>query len=726
MTGFSDPQAERTPEARWALAAMAALGLSAVMTQLALMRELLSAFSGNELVLGIILGLWLLLTGLGTWLGRRTLRLRDPVARLLIVQVAIALLPLAEVILVRVLRDRVFLRGADVGLLPAALSSLAVLLPYCLGSGYLLMLGCAILGAGNDSRAAGRVYVADAVGSVAGGLVFSFVLLPVFDHCSLLVFPALLNLLVVVFMARALGKRFAMGIGTAGLIGVLGLFWRWDLDGLSTAAQFPDQSVVFRANSPYGRIVVTQTAGQLNIFENGLPVLATQHPERAEETVHYALAQRPDTAKVLLVSGGASGTALEVLKYPAVREVVYVELDPLILGVAHHFLPAALNDARIRTVNTDGRRFVQQTTERFGMIILDLADPSTAQLNRFFTVEFFAETKRVLTPDGVLAFGLGRYENYVSPELAAVLGLANRTLRSVFTHTLLLPGGRVFILASDAPLFEDVAERLDERGIPREFVKRHYLDAMLTPDRMADMRRAVTTGVGVNRDLSPGLYYRHLRHWLSQFHSRLGRLQWVLAAVLVLCLVRLRAASLAVFASGFGASALQMVLLLAHQVVFGSLYRQVGLIVTAFMLGLAVGGFVGNRWRVKFEGGTLALLALGLALFAAAQPFLLPEIRVVSAARSGSWIAPAVIPVLTLILATVVGMEFPIAARLRRRTVPDAAWRLYTADFIGASLGALLASAWLLPVWGVAGTCGLTAILNLWAATTLFRCKPSP
>jgi len=206
----------------------------------------------------------------------------------------------------------------------------------------------------------------------------------------------------------------------------------------------------------------------------------------------------------------------------------------------------------------------------------------------------------------------------------------------------------------------------------------------------------------------------------------LGRLQWELAAELVLCLVRLRAASLAVFASGFGASALQMVLLLAHQVVFGSLYRQVGLIVTAFMLGLAVGGFVGNRWRVNFEGGTLALLALGLALFAAAQPFLLPEIRVVSAARSGSWIAPAVIPVLTLILATVVGMEFPIAARLRRRTVPDAAWRLYTADFIGASLGALLASAWLLPVWGVAGTCALTAILNLWAATTLFRSKPSP
>ena len=725
MTGFSDRQAERKPERRWTLVAIGALGVSAMMTQLALMRELLSAFSGNELVLGIILGLWLLLTGLGTALGRHTICLRDPIPRLLFAQLAIALLPLAQVILVRVLRDQAFLRGADVGIVATALSGFVVLLPYCVVSGYLLMLGCAILGAGDDSRAAGRVYVADAVGSVAGGLVFSFVLIPVFDHCSLLLFPALLNLLVVVFMARALRKRLAMGIGAACLVGLLGLVIRWDLDALSTAAQFPDQSVVFRANSPYGRLVVTQTAGQLNIFENGLPVLATQHPERAEETVHYALAQRPDAAKVLLVSGGASGTAREVLKYP-VNEVIYVELDPLILRVAHHFLPESLNDTRIRTVNTDGRRFIQQTAERFDVIILDLPDPSTAQLNRFFTAEFFAEARRVLTPDGVLNFGLGRYENYVSPELAAVLGLANRTLRSVFAHTLLLPGGRVFFLASDAPLFADVAERLDVQGIPRQVVTRHYLDATLAPDRLADMQRAIAAPGGVNRDFSPGLYYQHLRHWLSQFHFRLGPLQWALVAVLLACLVWLRAASLAIFASGFGASALQVVLLLAHQVLFGSLYQQVGLIVTVFMLGLAVGGFLANRWRVTLEGRALAWLALAVALFAAALPFLLPVIRVTSAASASSWVAPAIIPTLTLILATVVGMEFPIANRLRQRAVPDAASRLYTADFIGASLGALLASAWLLPVWGVGGTCGLTAGLNLWAFAALRQYGRSP
>jgi spermidine synthase len=719
MIGSSDQWSEEASARRWVLVAMGALGVSAVMTQLALLRELLGAFSGNELVIGLILGLWLLLTGLGTWLGRGAGRLREPLTWLLVVQGAIALLPLVQVIVVRALRDQVFLRGAEVSLAASAWSTGLLLLPYCVASGYLLMLGCAILSSGSEADGPGRVYVADAVGSVAGGVAFTFVLVPVFDHVALLVLPAVLNLLVIVLLARSVRRRWAMSLGAAGLLVLLGVVLSCDLDALSTAAQFPGQSVLFRANSPYGRIVVTRAAGQLNVFENGLPVLATQHPERAEETVHYAMAQRPDAARVLLVSGGASGTALEVLKYPQVREVVYVELDPLILGIAHHFLSESLADERIRTVNTDGRRFILETTERFGVAILDLPDPSTAQLNRFYTAEFFAEVKRVLTPGGVLAFGLGRYENYVSPELAAVLGLEHRTLRSAFSHTLVLPGGRVFFLASAAPLFTNVAERLDERGIPRQFVTHSYLDATLTPDRLADMQGAVSGTGGVNRDFSPQLYYRHLRHWLSQFGNRLDPLVWGLAGMLAVCLVWLRAGSRVIFASGFGASTLQLVLLLAHQVLFGSLYRQVGLLVTLFMLGLATGGMLGNRLRLAPSGRALAWLALAVALFAAGLPWLLPELRTMSQVGAAAWVASAVIPGLTLILAVLVGMQFPLANRLRQATVAEAAARIYTADFAGAGLGALLASAWLLPVWGLVGTCGLTAALNLWAGLAL-------
>ena len=50
------------------------------MTQLTLMRELLAAFSGNELVFGVVLGNWMLLTGIGAALGRTAPWLKSPIA----------------------------------------------------------------------------------------------------------------------------------------------------------------------------------------------------------------------------------------------------------------------------------------------------------------------------------------------------------------------------------------------------------------------------------------------------------------------------------------------------------------------------------------------------------------------------------------------------------------------------------------------------------------------
>ncbi|MCX6866781.1 MAG: hypothetical protein NTV46_11315, partial [Verrucomicrobia bacterium] len=216
---------------RWILIAIGALGVSAVMTQLALMREMLGAFAGNEMVLGILLGNWLLLTGLGAWLGRTSGRLRNPLGVLIQALILVAILPLAQVFLLRALRNVVFLRGAMVGVTETVVSSCVLLAPYCVVSGYLLTLACSMLGqrarlcqnacvtipsvlddlrgrksdrqdaehgrrdaaVSDDADGIGSVYVADCLGSVAGGVLFTFVFVRWLDHLGMLCAPALLN-----------------------------------------------------------------------------------------------------------------------------------------------------------------------------------------------------------------------------------------------------------------------------------------------------------------------------------------------------------------------------------------------------------------------------------------------------------------------------------------------------------------------------------------------------
>jgi len=734
--------------------AVCSLGVSAFVTQLTLMRELLSAFSGNELIFGIVLGNWLLLTGLGSALGRTASRLKSPLAVLVAGQILVAVLPLADVFLLRAVRNVVFVRGAEVGITETVVACLVLLAPYCLTTGYLLTAACLILAAKHagpnlplplgegrgegsatehhdapspnlsqrersrqDSDSIGQVYFLDNVGSVLGGLLFSFVLIHLFDHFGVLYFPAFLNLLFAGLVAWWSGSRMLAALAAAAAVALVGLMAACNLDQRTTAIQYAPQHVVYHGHSPYGDLVVTESAGQLSFLENGVPLFSSHSPEEAEETVHYAMAQRPQARRVLLISGGVSGTAREILKYRTAA-VDYVELDPLILRVAQRYLPESLADPRIEVINTDGRLLIKQAQRRYDVVIVDVPAPSTSQLNRFYTREFFAEVKRVLQPGGVLSFSLGTYEDYLSKELADLIAVAQRTLKSVFANVLILPGGRVFFLASDGELTTEVAPRLEQAGIATRRVNRHYLRGMFIPSRLEDVARAIRDDAPLNEDFSPILYYYHLRYWISHFRYRFGMLQAGLLALLGVYLVRMRPVPLAIFAGGFAASALEVVLLMALQILYGCLYYQVGLIVTMFMLGLGIGSFTMNRWLTRFARKHLMWLALAIALYGVCLP---PVLGVLGRASGGvaMWAAQAAIPLLTLLLAVLVGLEFPLAGKVSFAGVSSTAAQLYTADFVGAAVGALLVSTLLIPVMGVTAVCLLAAGLNVISAIVI-------
>ncbi len=719
--------------------AVCTLGISSIVTQLTLMREMLRVFSGNELVLGIVLGNWMLLTGIGSAAGRTATRLRRPLDLLVAAQIVIAIVPIADVFLLRTLRNVVFIRGAEVGVTGTVASCFVLLAPYCLMAGYLLTLACRLLASGKRPESIGRVYFLDSIGDVLGGLLFSFVLIYWFDHFRILYFPALLNLLLACLTAAVFKRRALLAVAVAATVALVGLIAGYNLDDISARIEYAGQEIVYKGNSPYGNLIVTRSAGQYNFIENGVVLFSTDDVERVEETVHYAMAQRPDARRVLLISGGISGTAKEILKYKSIERVDYVELDPAVIRIGRKYLPERLADGRIHVVNTDGRLFIKQTDRRWDVVILDVPDPSTSQINRFNTREFFEEVKKKLTDGGVVSFSLGHYENYLGRELAALVAAAHRTAKSVFGNVLMIPGGQIYFLASDGPLTTDIAGRIQRQGIHTLLVNDNYLRAVLTPDRMDDLRRAVAEpkkGPGLicaqpppgrsgklnlvpfsatgptNRDFSPILYYYNLRYWISQFRVRYGLFEGALAVLAIVCLLRFRPVSFAVFTTGFAASALEVVLLVGFQILYGCVYHKLGLIVTMFMLGLGIGSFAMNRMLPRRSRGDLVKLELAVALYAALTPLMLVGLgQLVTAVDVVA--SQVAVPFAAMVLAVLVGMEFPLAAKADFHGVTATAARLYTADYIGAALGALLVSTLLIPIVGVVAVCMLAAGLNV-------------
>ncbi len=708
------------------LFALAAVGFTSTVGQLVLLRELIAAFYGNELVIGLILAVWLAGVAAGAWGASRkswgVLRTSSLSAGLVL---AAMILP-AQVALVRGSRS---LWGATPGTLlplaPTLLTILLVLAPLCLLLGGLFTVGARRVGAQRPAplQSVGVAYVAESLGAVLGGAIYSFLLIHLLDPFQIALGVGALNLAVAVPVAREQRGKGArrnwllVGVAVALLVGA------WPLGSRLHRATLGWQyaGLRFAGDSAYGRIVVTGNGELRAFFENGFLFFETQGAA-AEEVAHLPLLAHPQPRRVLLVGGGVSGSLAETLRHPSVEEVYYVELDPLIIAAARQELPpeqaAALADRRVTLVHSDGRLYIRQAPPAFfDVIILDLPEPATGQINRFYTAEFFAEVQMALAPGGVFALSLPWQENYPGPALQRLAASVYRALGR-FAAIEALPGDRLLLLAADTPLPTDPAllsARLAERGIVTRWVTPTYLRYLLTTDRTAQARHLLETArdVRLNRDLEPACYFYDLTAWLARFSAGLShlaarawalRLGW-LAVLLTLAtpLLRRRPVPAAIGLTGLAGMALQVILLFTFQVVHGYVYGQVGLIVTGFMAGLAVGSAVGRVASLPHRPRTVLIgIQAGIALFA------LGLLGIVHLAPP-AW----AFPLLALVGGGLVGVAFPLAVACTKGESGRVAGQLYSADLVGGCLGAALTGSLFIPILGIPHTCLAVALIGL-------------
>jgi len=691
--------------------ALLAVGFTAVIGQVLLMRELVATFYGNELLFGLILAGWLAWGAAGSALAARLRRIGPRAVGTGLVLVAL-LLP-AQLALVRGVRTLLGVPpGAFVEFVPMVLAVVLIPAPLCGLLGGLFAPAARLLG-GVD--AGPRAYLWESAGSVAGGVLFSFLLIRWLDPFQTALLVGALDLTLALHLLKPatwnlkLALPFLLLLNLASLpLGHLlhpaTLRWRWS-------------DLVFATDSPYGRLTIVARDGQRAFFENGLLSFETQSTF-PEEVIHFPLLAHPAPRSVLLIGGGVGGDLREVLRHP-VEEVVYVELDPAVIRAARAHLPlaeaAVLDDPRVRLILTDGRRYVQNAGRTFDVVVLDLPEPSTSALNRFYTAEFFAEVGALLAPGGLFSLGLPSAENYWSPELARRNGSVYWTLRGVFPEVLVLPGEHNFFLASHRSLPASptmLIERMEERRIEPLWVTPAYIEYLLTTDRFAQVRAELEgmADVRLNRDRRPICYYYGLVLWLSRFYLGLGQLQGpplraVAAAVLVglVALARWKrrlAVPLAVAVVGLAEMALEVVILFAFQVGHGTLYGRVSLVVTAFMAGLVVGAQGGRRLVGRARPMLLAVLGgvVALAGLVAVLPLGMPE---------------ALYLLLALTAGGLAGMAFPLAVALVGGEEARAAGLLYAADLVGGCLGALATAALAVPLLGLDQTALAVALIAL-------------
>ncbi len=331
------------------------LGYISILAQLILLREFIKSFFGNELVIGIFLAVWMVLTALGARAGNSYQR-RIESRQLYAIMILLGLLPLLIYLILILVNRFFFLPGFQAGVLDISITILVLTALFTGVSGFLFGYVSKIPGSQSPRSASYRL---DALGSLAGGMFFSLVLVHLLNNLQSITLLFLSSSLLVVFIYKYPQRpalRWSLLLSGAVLFAatlVPQILNR--VEGL----RYRQEKILRIKDTPHGNLTFTSRNMQITGYLDGNPVLSTADVTRAEESVHFPALQHQDPRSFLLLGGGLTGHISEAAKYLPDR-IDYCEADPWIFRLGRSYFPENPY-GKLRFIPKDGRSYLMHS-----------------------------------------------------------------------------------------------------------------------------------------------------------------------------------------------------------------------------------------------------------------------------------------------------------------------------------------------------------------------------
>lgn len=301
-----------------------------------------------------------------------------------------------------------------------------------------------------------QVLSADYLGSLAGALIWVFLLLRFFPLTESCFIAAGVNFTIaalayVYFMYKGLVKRSYLLIVLMASIAASLVYGymnnrEWNLKNEQRLYEDP---IVFSKATTFQHLVFTynESHDSYSLFINGHTQFASEDEDRYHEPlVHPVMSLIPDHRRVLILGGGDGLALREILKYPDVEEIILVDLDPEMTEIAANnpifrkLNNNAFDDARVRrlasdgvfagmstplfqetgeadkdtklerteqiatvsVINIDADTFLSNVGGHFNAIFIDLPDASTPELSKLYSRGFYIKIRKHLAENGMM------------------------------------------------------------------------------------------------------------------------------------------------------------------------------------------------------------------------------------------------------------------------------------------------------------------------------------
>lgn len=219
-----------------------------------------------------------------------------------------------------------------------------------------------------------------------------------------------------------------------------------DLTEIMTSSKSEFQKVEI-IRTTFGKMLVTDGKTQSSQMDEYVYHESLVHPP----LLKAALEGKESGPKSVFIGGGGElATAREVLRHKSVDRLVMVDLDAKVIEVCKKYLPEwggekVAQNPRLELVIGDAFAYLNNCTETFDAIIMDISDPIEAGPGiMLYTQEFYRHAKSLLNPNGVfvtqggMADGIARVagiEPGSDDDYSSFAAIKN-TLESVFDCTI--------------------------------------------------------------------------------------------------------------------------------------------------------------------------------------------------------------------------------------------------------------------------------------------------
>lgn len=744
-----------------------AMGFFAITSQTLLFREFITSFESNDIAVALFFGSWFLWIAVSAWLFGQWKSVAVISARYIKI-LLLFYIPAFILQLILILQAREIAGIASYSLFPIKsmlLMAAVVNFPVSFMTGILFPAACRWLTENNEIPVS-KVYLLEAVGSVSGGLAVTIMLYFEFNCIMIFLLSTLLISIAVYFVSKQeSNKSVPLNQGRNAMVttGISILLFKPNCLLLVPAliiimiAGRMDKPIIHQiqeikwtkllpASTYKGSFATAQGEylyGYYNeqwiIVRDGAVCTSLPDKETAAETIAINLCQQPEAENILVIGSGIN-LCDKLSESFQIKHISWFLPDPKFIEKVNAFIPEAsqVNNKKVTFLKDDIRTFLRENKQPFDAVIINLPNPESSSLNRYFTVEFFELIRKNLSRNGVVGVQISGGENVIGAELAYIGASVKETLKNVFPKIVIKAGEITWFIASENEEITDNPQVLSKNFAKFAGAEKIFpptgLYSLYLPERSADAWK-IYNSVDLprklleNRDAEPRVYLYELLlackqsgiNAVRQFRNILfsGSAPFMISALVFMLIWIFYAKgmkdcagvgenSLLILISGLLGIGTAIVLMFLYQTRYGSLFLYIGLISSLFMIGLSAGAFLARNltvsgkisndslmfWTIPVQVAVFALIAYGGSYewnhVAFGMAFLLPGFCN--------------------------GIYFPIAAaRLNKteRTSEKAGSMLENADHLGATVGALITGLCLIPILGTRQTLIFFAILMM-------------